>query len=141
MPRLVLLFSCLLAGCYSPKLGSPGFYCHPEDVPACPDGQTCIDGRCYTSGSGPVGGGVGSGGSEDLGANGKPHDQGTPGSPQPDLAQSSLPDLKSPPPDLTTSTTPDLASGSCVPTGGDCTYHNNGVCCSKYCVYKTNTCK
>ena len=29
----------------------------------------------------------------------------------------------------------------CVGKGGDCTYHNNSVCCSNYCVYSTNTCK
>jgi hypothetical protein len=43
------LFAVVLAaGCYSPQLGTPGFYCHPEDEPACPDGQECVDGRCVS---------------------------------------------------------------------------------------------
>jgi hypothetical protein len=42
----VLVAAIWAVACYSPKLGSPGFYCHPEDVPACPDGQTCVGGRC-----------------------------------------------------------------------------------------------
>jgi len=37
----------LFAGCYTPSLGNPGFYCHPTDNPACPDGQVCIGNRCY----------------------------------------------------------------------------------------------
>jgi Lamin Tail Domain len=35
-----------VAGCYNPNLGNPGFYCHPEDHPACPGNQVCSDGRC-----------------------------------------------------------------------------------------------
>ncbi len=41
------LFACVLAafgcgGCgYSPDLGEVGFYCHPDDMPACPSGQVC----------------------------------------------------------------------------------------------------
>lgn len=34
----------------------------------------------------------------------------------------------------------DLAP-ACVPTGGDCSGHNDAVCCSKYCVYATNSCR
>jgi len=30
---------------------------------------------------------------------------------------------------------------SCVASGGDCTYHRDGVCCSGACVYSTNKCK
>lgn len=61
-----------LAGCYSPKLGTPGFYCHPGDEPACPDGQVCVDGRCRDRGTAGVrpDGGVGGGGAGDLGATG-----------------------------------------------------------------------
>jgi hypothetical protein len=47
--RFVLPFLCLVASCYSPKHGNPGFYCHPEDVPACPDGQQCVGGRCVNN--------------------------------------------------------------------------------------------
>ena len=37
---------------------------------------------------------------------------------------------------------PDLSQPQqCVPSGGDCTYHNNKICCSNYCIYKTNTCR
>ena len=48
--RSLLLPLVLLAGCFSPKLGSPGYYCHLEDNPACPDGQQCVDGRCQSPG-------------------------------------------------------------------------------------------
>jgi hypothetical protein len=34
------------AGCFSPDIASPGYFCHPDDVPACPDGETCVSGRC-----------------------------------------------------------------------------------------------
>jgi hypothetical protein len=47
-----------LAGCYSPRLGSPGFHCHPEDSPACPEGQACLASRCVNPGQVPDGGGL-----------------------------------------------------------------------------------
>jgi hypothetical protein len=54
--------------CYSPKLGSPGFYCHPEDVPACPGGQTCVNGRCVNGAAdGSVVGDMSSGPPNDFG--------------------------------------------------------------------------
>lgn len=44
----------LVAGCYSPTLAPVGYYCHPEDVPACPDGSQCRpvggDFRCVAGG-------------------------------------------------------------------------------------------
>jgi hypothetical protein len=46
--RTALFALALLAGCYSPKLGTPGFFCHPDDDPACPDGQECVDNRCVS---------------------------------------------------------------------------------------------
>src|SRR5437764_13663441 len=59
-----LLFVLAVAGCYSPSLSNPGFYCHAEDNPACPDGQKCQDGRCVAldfQGGGGGDGGVGGG--------------------------------------------------------------------------------
>ncbi|HEY7954895.1 MAG: hypothetical protein ACHQ17_05710 [Polyangia bacterium] len=43
-----LIAAFLMAGCYSPQIGSPGFFCHATDNPACPDGQHCANGRCVT---------------------------------------------------------------------------------------------
>jgi hypothetical protein len=63
MRALTLTFvalSALAAGCFNPEYGTPGFYCHPEDSPACPDGQECINGRCI--------GGTGGGGGFDMGS-------------------------------------------------------------------------
>jgi hypothetical protein len=121
----------VLAGCFSPQFGSPGFYCHEGDTPACPDGQKCINGQCYDENAAvPIhnGGNDGSGGmsTDDMGSSGWPGPDLSAGmSPPPDLSQ------PSPPPDLR----------SCVGTGGDCTYHKNSVCCSNYCIYSSNTCK
>ncbi len=53
--RCLPIFLCVIASCYSPTLSSPGFYCHPNDVPACPDGQECVGERCV---NGAVDGGV-----------------------------------------------------------------------------------
>ena len=44
-----------VAACYGPQLGSPGYFCHPDDNPACPEGQTCAAAgggsfRCVTRG-------------------------------------------------------------------------------------------
>jgi hypothetical protein len=47
---MVGLAVLLLGACYSPKLGSPGYYCHENDNPACPDGQQCVSGRCVIKG-------------------------------------------------------------------------------------------
>ena len=128
--RWLLLVVCL-AGCFSPELGSPSFYCHEEDTPACPDGQKCVGGRCYAQNA-DVNGNVG-GSSDDAGV---PDDlaMGGWGGGAGDLASPLAPhDLATP------SSPPDLLS--CVGTGGDCTYHNNKVCCSSYCIYASNTCK
>jgi hypothetical protein len=45
VPRSVI-FALLFAGCYGPKLGTPGFFCHASDNPACPVDQVCLEGRC-----------------------------------------------------------------------------------------------
>jgi hypothetical protein len=53
----VIVAAVWAVACYSPKLASPGFYCHPEDVPACPDSQVCVNGRCVNGAAdGSVGG-------------------------------------------------------------------------------------
>jgi len=46
-------------GCFNPEYSSPGYYCHAEDVPACPEGQSCIGGRCIGGTTGDGGGGGG----------------------------------------------------------------------------------
>jgi hypothetical protein len=113
----------LLAGCYDPKLGAPGFFCHATDNPACPDGQTCVEGRCINTGSQITPADFAA--AVDHGADSSTNESG-------DMRSGST-DLSSPP--------RDLSQSSCVATGGDCTYHKNSVCCSNYCVYSTNTCK
>src|SRR5688572_13457852 len=51
----VTLFA-ISQGCFNPEFGSPGYYCHSGDTPACPEGQTCnASGRCV-GGSGGDGG-------------------------------------------------------------------------------------
>jgi len=71
MFRVVLAFVVLGSACYDPKLGSPSFYCHPGDNPACPDGQVCdaTINRCVRSGHGTV---IGDGGASinDAGSGG-----------------------------------------------------------------------
>jgi len=61
----------LAASCYNPTLQTGpglGYYCHPEDVPACPSGQECMqkgsEFRCVTPGV--VGGGGDGGGGDNL---------------------------------------------------------------------------
>jgi hypothetical protein len=36
----------LAPSCFKPEYPPTGFYCHADDDPACPDGQTCVGGRC-----------------------------------------------------------------------------------------------
>ena len=121
IPWLTAVF--LACGCYNPKLAPQSFYCHETDNPACPDGQSCFNGRCVTvvhvgtdgSASGPQ---DASTGAQDLSTGQNPPE-----------------DLSGSPP------APDLAKPVCVGAGGDCTYHKDSVCCSKYCIYASNTCK
>jgi len=115
--RTCILILLALGACYRPNLASESFYCHANDNPACPDGQSCVSGRCVS----PRDGG-GEDGAMDL-SSAASQDLSMPGS-TPDMSK-----------------THDMASGGCVGTGGDCTYHNNSVCCSNYCVYSSNTCK
>ncbi len=88
--HIVLLLFC---GCYSPKLGSPGFFCHSDDNPACPDGQQCINGRCAPPGTKvPLDGDMGAGDNGDMAhsQNGS-HDMATGNTGSHDLAQSQQP--------------------------------------------------
>lgn len=90
LPYLAIALS---SGCYDPKLDNPGFYCHADDQPACPDGQTCINGRCAKPGTKvPIDGGAGDGGDDqqqdDMGGLPAPHD----------MAKSAQHDLSQPPP-------------------------------------------
>jgi hypothetical protein len=123
---LILLGALACAGCFRPKLAGESFYCHQNDNPACPDGQTCVDGRCVSPGL------EGDGGLEpvDLLPPGAP-DDGAISMPPSDLSTpQSMPDLSKP---------PDLSM--CVGPGGSCNYHNNAICCSGYCIYSSETCK
>lgn len=107
--RLAVLFALALAACYRPNIPGESFYCHPLDNPACPDGETCFNGRCVSFIGFDGGGGGG--------------DMSLP--PMPDQGMGAR----------------DMKGSSCMPTGGDCTYHNNKACCSNYCEYATNTCR
>lgn len=49
---LPLLAVTLFVACYKPSFGSPGYYCDPENEPACPEGQSCVAGRCVSRRSG-----------------------------------------------------------------------------------------
>jgi hypothetical protein len=53
-----------------------------------------------------------------------------------DLSMSAPADMKTP---------HDLAKPadllSCQPTGGPCPNKNDAICCSKYCIYSSSTCK
>jgi hypothetical protein len=63
MIRVVALASILVAGCYNPTPSpNEGYYCHPEDTPACPQGQQCVQvGNTYRCRA-MTGGGGGDGG-------------------------------------------------------------------------------
>jgi hypothetical protein len=124
--RGLLFATVALASCYRPKLGNPGFFCRATDTPPCPEPQQCVAGRCVDpqvtfSGDGAAG--------DDLstGADAGPQSSDLAGS---DFAIS-VTDLSAPP-DLTP---------ACLPAGGDCNYHNDKACCSKYCIYATEKCK
>jgi hypothetical protein len=115
-----LLFALAVAGCYNPQLSNPGFYCHADDNPACPDGQKCQDGRCVAldfqgSTGGQDGGGVGGGPTGDMAMSGGNPDMAKP-------ADMSKPvDFSQPAPDLS-------GGGSCGMTGAACA--SDADCCS-----------
>jgi hypothetical protein len=56
MKRTGLFAFALLAACFNPSNPPIGFYCHPGDNPACPDGSECkmvgSDYRCVATGGG-----------------------------------------------------------------------------------------
>jgi hypothetical protein len=64
--RKLLLIALAATGCFNPKPydeTGAGFYCHPDDTPACPDGQSCLlqtsgDFRCVTASSTDAGTGM-----------------------------------------------------------------------------------
>lgn len=88
----VVFAALLLAGCYSPQLGSPGFFCHATDNPACPDGQHCVNGRCMSG----VGSGSHNGGNtqDDMGGGNQSNpDFSTGNHSNPDFSTGSKPDL------------------------------------------------
>jgi hypothetical protein len=67
------------AGCFNPTYGSPGFYCHPTDDPACPGSQVCdpVSMRCVDS-LGVSKGDLGNGSHADLAQSSNADLSGTP---------------------------------------------------------------
>jgi hypothetical protein len=96
--RLVVLSSLALAACWAPQYGNPGFYCHTDDDPACPDGQLCVGGRCVDKNAIPDGGNPG--GHDMAMPPGGPHDFAMPGGPH-DFAMKPQ-DFSQPPQDFAT---------------------------------------
>jgi len=90
---------CFLAvGCYNPQLGNPGFYCHPCDTPACPDGQVCAnDNRCHPKGTFTIAATCGDGGTTHF--DGSSNFDFSGGSP--DFAHSNPPDFSQQQPTMT----------------------------------------
>jgi hypothetical protein len=132
-------------GCFDPKIQSGAFTCHPPDHPQCPDGQQCVGGYCVQPGST-----VPTPSENDLAAAATEPDLAPVGPTTPtmdlrqpppaaDLSAAAAPDLSRQHPDL--SIAHDMATPTCVGPRGDCTYHQNSVCCSNYCIYSTNTCR
>lgn len=113
------LLATWLIGCYAPHFASPGFFCNPDDKAGCPVGQVCASGRCVDS-------------TATVAADMSITHGFT------DASMSGATDLAA---GADMSVQPDLSMAACRPTGGDCTYHQDKVCCSKYCVYSTNKCK
>ncbi len=101
--------------------------CGGSGISVCPQQQPCVH---FV---GPSGGTGGNGASDDGGAVTVADMAHAP----PDLGAKSG-DMASSPSDLA-STPADLLS--CVAAGGNCSNHNDAICCSHYCVYATNTCR
>lgn len=108
------------------------FGCGDQTNVTCTKGDRCVH---YLSGlpgtgTGGNGGGGGTGGGADM-AHASSADMAHASST--DMAQSSSTDMA-----MASST--DMAM-ACVGPGGDCTFHNDAVCCSNYCIYSTNKCR
>jgi len=122
-----LVGAVLLAfsGCFNPQIQSGDFACDPPDHPQCPQGFTCVNKLCLADSEAvnvPL---------DDLSYAG---DLATPPLITPSMPPKSVADMG-------VAARPDLAQPMCVATGGDCTYHQDAVCCSSYCIYSTNKCK
>lgn len=112
------------------------FGCGPSNTvsSACPSSTACVHFVTPTQGTGTGGNGAGTGGNRgtsDMARASSSSDMAQASSGDPDMASSPPIDMATAPADML----------SCLPTGGDCTGHNDAICCSKYCVYATNTCK
>lgn len=94
------------------------------DCVPCPGGYACVLGRCQPSGIAPP---------ADLATEATPDDLAIPPM-STDLSVTAGADLSTslPPPDL---------APACVPKGGSCYFHKDAVCCSRYCIYSSNTCR
>jgi hypothetical protein len=108
-----------VVGCYKPVLESPGYYCNPDDVPACPAGQECRTGpggyRCFNTGGGGGGGDGGGGGGGTIPKTGAPYTgtKNDPGLAMLSQCPDNTPQLE---PNDTGTAAVDLTNGSLKPT-------------------------
>jgi hypothetical protein len=100
-----------------------------QSNPTCTKGDHCVH---YLAGLPGTGGNGGGGGSSGVGPD-------MAKAPAGDMAKASSADMASSSTDMAMAST-DMAM-SCVATGGDCTFHNDAICCSGYCIYSSNTCR
>jgi hypothetical protein len=128
MARL-LFVTALLAGCYKPDIQNRGFACLPQQANGCPEGFTCIAGRC-DNGSGVFDLASAQSETADLltpvGADltFEAVDLSMPGTSTPDLSTPSAP--------------PDMAT-SCAQLNDACVH--SADCCSGHChLYTTHVC-
>ncbi len=101
--------------------------CGGSGLSVCPQQQPCVHFVGPSNGTG------GNGTSDDAGGD----TIADMAHASPDLGVKSG-DMSAAPSDLATAPADLLA---CVATGGNCSNHNDAVCCSHYCVYATNTCR
>jgi hypothetical protein len=121
-----------VSGCFNPQVQSGDFACNPPEHPECPQGFTCVNNLCIEDSEAanlPV---------ADLSDQ---RDLARPPLVNPSMPPKTVVDLGAPADLSPLAARPDLAQPMCVATGGDCTYHNDAVCCSSYCIYSTNKCK
>jgi hypothetical protein len=111
---LIGIAAASVAGCFDPQVAEGGFSCNPNQMPACPEGFSCVNSRCISHPGVGMNGAYADGPSPDF-SQGLPQEQADLGqSPQlvldlspmpspPDLSQAAPPpDLSPlpPPPDL-----------------------------------------